>query len=84
MSVLDNIRARRRGERCDAHKDCLRSDVARLLAALDAVTALVDGWNDIAGPGTRRENVFGEQVISVKHITEEFHDAITKALEAGK
>ena len=37
---MDEIRARGRAEGCEAHDSCLRSDVARLLNALDAVTAL--------------------------------------------
>lgn len=44
-------------------------------AALERVLALVDGWMEGYGPGTKVWDVMGDQVISVPFIHEQVHKA---------
>lgn len=51
--------------------------VVNYINAIDRVENLVDNWNTIYGPGSRGEEVYGPQRISVEHI----HTSITRAID---
>jgi hypothetical protein len=55
-------------------------DRAKLYAALDAVEALADEWETLAGPGTEADRVFGRQGISVEFAVKKIRAAIREAL----
>lgn len=53
---------------------------------LAAVVALVDGWMEIFGPGTRAHDVMGKQVVSVEFVHQQIHaivDAPTTPAPGG-
>lgn len=61
-----------------AHDDVpvLLKVIEQQAAAIDRVRALADRWTSAAGPGTRAHYVFGQQVVSVKFVSEEIQAAL--------
>lgn len=59
-----------------------RTDVPRLVAAIEAVEAKLAEWWDKAGPGSGAERVFGRQVVSVEFAVTELRAAVVAALES--
>jgi hypothetical protein len=52
-----------------------------LLGVVNAVLALMDGWESDAGPSSDAERVFGKQVVSVEFAVAQIRTAINAALE---
>lgn len=84
VSPADGIIAERSPSGTPADADFIvaaRNTVPRLLAALDAVTALADGWERLGGPGSEFERAYGLQKVSVTHAVDCIRAAITDAME---